>query len=259
MDIKDTLTPYRSDNILLSDSNYYKYIFKKTEKICCAVFYILEHTDKGQHGQHSAVADDVREAAKRALDAALATLACRWYAAHDELFTLLHALFALESRLRVAQAAALLQEAVTDMVSLELEAVMRTLRPYLEAEKGGISDFSSFSGDGNMPATAGLAPRARKDAITDDISNARSPLIRTANGGQGQSKGHIKGHHTERRRAIKDTLAVKGQVTIKDILAKLPDFSEKTLQRELISMIHDGVVVKDGERRWRRYSLVPGV
>lgn len=258
MDIKDTPTPYQSDNILLSDSNYYKYIFKKTEKICCVVFYILAHADKGQH---SSIADDVRESAKRALDAALATLSCQWYAAHDELFALLHALFALESNIHVAQAVALIQEAVADTLSLEMEAVMRTLRPYLEAGKKGISDFSSFPGDGRLSATVGFAPRARKDASSEDVRNARhvaEPFRPPVDAGQGQSKGQVKGQRIERRRAIKDTLAVKGQVTIKDILEKMPDFSEKTLQRELISMINEGVVVKDGERRWRRYSLVSG-
>lgn len=56
-------------------------------------------------------------------------------------------------------------------------------------------------------------------------------------------------------------------VTITDIknLAKslpandtntLVSFGEKTLQRELVSMVHDGVLKKDGEKRWSKYKLV---
>jgi hypothetical protein len=55
-------------------------------------------------------------------------------------------------------------------------------------------------------------------------------------------------------------------VTITDIknLAKslptnetntLVSFGEKTLQRELVSMVHDGVLKKDGEKRWSKYKL----
>jgi hypothetical protein len=50
-----------------------------------------------------------------------------------------------------------------------------------------------------------------------------------------------------------------GQSTIKDISGKLPDLSEKTIQREITFMINQGYLIKQGERRWSRYSLVPGV
>ncbi len=54
----------------------------------------------------------------------------------------------------------------------------------------------------------------------------------------------------------------KEGVAIKDIRTKMnPDsgspvlYSEKTLQRELISMVKDGVLNKTGEKRWSRYFL----
>jgi hypothetical protein len=54
-----------------------------------------------------------------------------------------------------------------------------------------------------------------------------------------------------------------GSANIKDILTKIntgedksPVCSEKTLQRELMSMIKDGVLNKVGEKRWSRYVLV---
>ncbi|MFC1721122.1 hypothetical protein ACFLY0_00375 [Patescibacteria group bacterium] len=47
----------------------------------------------------------------------------------------------------------------------------------------------------------------------------------------------------------------KGQVTIKDISAVISGCSEKTLQRELLSMVKDNVLKKEGERRWSKYSL----
>jgi DNA-binding HxlR family transcriptional regulator len=46
----------------------------------------------------------------------------------------------------------------------------------------------------------------------------------------------------------------RGGVTIKDIAGVLPGISTKTIQRELSSMIQDGVLTKAGERRWTVYS-----
>jgi hypothetical protein len=59
---------------------------------------------------------------------------------------------------------------------------------------------------------------------------------------------------------------VGGNATIRDIKDKaqltpdqsnsLVSCSEKTLQRELVSMVKDNVLNKTGEKRWSRYSLV---
>ena len=50
-----------------------------------------------------------------------------------------------------------------------------------------------------------------------------------------------------------------GNSTITDIKVKatgqVASFSEKTLQRELVAMVSEGVLNKTGEKRWSRYSL----
>ncbi len=56
-----------------------------------------------------------------------------------------------------------------------------------------------------------------------------------------------------------------GMATIKDIKDKikttpeqasfLVSCSEKTLQRELVSMVKDGVLNKTGKKRWSRYFV----
>ncbi len=47
----------------------------------------------------------------------------------------------------------------------------------------------------------------------------------------------------------------KESVSIKDIRDILTDVSEKTIQRELLGLVAKGVLKKEGERRWSRYSL----
>ena len=231
MDIKDTIGLYKSDNILLSDPNYYKFIFKKTEKIVCTVFYVIGHTEKDNK---DLVVVSVRESAKQTLDAVLQTVQCRWYTAYDTLYVLLHALVTLESTINVARAVGLLQEEIADIFALEIEAVLRALQQYLAREKSAIPELL-YSGVSQTPSpTARPAPR---------------PASR---------KGQVKGQHIERRRIIKDIIASKRQSTIKDIMEKAPDYNEKMIQREIIALIDDGTVIKEGERRWSRYSLVAG-
>jgi hypothetical protein len=60
---------------------------------------------------------------------------------------------------------------------------------------------------------------------------------------------------TNRQNIILGLLKKKKELTIKDIAVIIKDVSEKTIQRELISLIEAGVLRKTGERRWSKYSL----
>lgn len=61
---------------------------------------------------------------------------------------------------------------------------------------------------------------------------------------------------TNRQNIIIGLLKKKKEVSIKDVSLVIKDCSEKTIQRELISLINLGIIKKMGERRWSRYSLV---
>lgn len=58
-----------------------------------------------------------------------------------------------------------------------------------------------------------------------------------------------------RRDTIVAVLKQKPQVSVKDITAVIPGVSEKTIQRELLALVSEGVLKKEGERRWSTYSL----
>ena len=42
---------------------------------------------------------------------------------------------------------------------------------------------------------------------------------------------------------------------IKDVSPLIKGCSEKTIQRELLSMVKSGILKKEGEKRWSKYSL----
>ena len=59
----------------------------------------------------------------------------------------------------------------------------------------------------------------------------------------------------DRAARIKTVLEAKPAATIKDISEVITDVSEKTIQRELNSLIEKGQVIREGERRWSKYSV----
>ncbi len=62
----------------------------------------------------------------------------------------------------------------------------------------------------------------------------------------------------DRRKIILALIKQKPALTVKDITKSIPNVSEKTIQRELLSMVSENVLVKRGERRWSTYSLREG-
>jgi len=66
---------------------------------------------------------------------------------------------------------------------------------------------------------------------------------------------NYKKYKGRRREEILQLLKIKGEVTIKDISTAILDISEKTIQRELISLIQEDIVERKGERRWSTYVL----
>lgn len=239
MDTKETKGLSRIDTLLISNEAYYKYIFKKTEKIVCAVFYILEQVDKGHKERPKSALEAV---AMDALERALTTLSRQWYAATHELIELSGALSSLASHVRVARAAGLVGADAADLLTLELDAVVRGIRPYLSFERGVASDLTAF----------GLGEQAAERTSSTTRSAPKSPRTETVATSTGTTQ---KGQRSERQKVIKDILASQGQATIKDISDRMPEYSEKTVQRELVSMVSLGEVVKEGERRWSRYRL----
>jgi len=49
--------------------------------------------------------------------------------------------------------------------------------------------------------------------------------------------------------------AGKKEVSISDLSVVFSDFSEKTIQRDLLDMVDKGLLKKEGDKRWRRYIL----
>lgn len=55
---------------------------------------------------------------------------------------------------------------------------------------------------------------------------------------------------------ILSSIKKRGRPTVKDISTDVRGISEKTIQRELVSLIENGFIKRNGERRWSTYALI---
>lgn len=109
-----------------------------------------------------------------------------------------------------------------------------------------------------------LSDIAKSTSKKDSLQSSRVSSVAPKHGMgvvQDATKGHIKDkempgiHIKDRRDAVMTVIRNKGSASIKDISTLIRDVSEKTIQRELLSLIESGLVRKQGERRWSTYSL----
>lgn len=61
---------------------------------------------------------------------------------------------------------------------------------------------------------------------------------------------------SSRRADILSLFSHKERISVKDAVMTVPGVSEKTIQRELLAMVADGTLKKEGERRWSTYIRV---
>lgn len=137
----------------------------------------------------------------------------------------------------------------------------RIFEPSFNLDVGG-SDIDGDSFDKEDKMTNSYKKNVQKNisqqGLRQDVRTTnRKDLKRHLNDAKGQDlvPVKIKGTHPERREKILSIIRDKEVVSIKDIAFKISDCSEKTIQRELLSLVEEGVLVKEGERRWSTYRF----
>ena len=238
MNTKDIAINDNNYQKLLYNDDYYRHIFKKTEKIISVVFYILNNTDTDKRTETHI--GNIAGKAHFAHENALRSLEMKQASAKEVLEQFAQALIALDSTLRVAAASEVITPDVLYVVTGEIDTVLRGLSKYMSSETSVASMLStqfSNASSRHQPASTSTPSRAQKP-----VSNASSNTPKAS-------------ASPDRRTRIQTILEAKGEATIKDISEIITDCSEKTVQRELSAMIEDNIVKRQGERRWSKYSI----
>ncbi len=228
----------------LSDSvDYYNSVFKRTEKVVSVVFYILSHINqKDSIEPHLSL---IKEKGLFTHEVSLKTLMLQGHEIEEGLRSLQYALLGLESTLRVAEAARVLPTDIFSMLVEQIDGVQRYVQNHY------LKDVGIEAG------VLAIEPRQNKRPTqTSNTERERRPRKVNIPAGDISSDAYfVYSQLTDRAERIKTVLEAKPQATIKDIAEIITDVSEKTIQRELNSLIEKGQVIRQGERRWSKYSV----
>ena len=235
MENKKTLSRTTNNTILLNNEEYFKYIFKKTEKIACTVFYIMRHEDA--QGQNKDLIKDLKKSAQTLLRTSLLSLRAASIGTSEKVIELRFNVIELESQLRVAHAGNVISVDTLNVFLNETDSVSRSIKKYAQNEQ-----FNPFGGVSSVRRTG---------STTSTSSTRQISTIRNFAPYEPSSAPAL-----PRRSRILDILKDRGEASIKDIGEVITDCSEKTIQRDLIRLIKDNLVMREGERRWSKYKAV---
>ncbi len=245
---------HKTDNVidikrLSEDVEYYNNVFKKIEKIVSVVLYILSFTDNKDSNE--ILSDTLQSVSFNLHELSLNALQCQPDTVTDTLLQVRHQLMALDSTIQLAQAARLVAPDLAQLVLEQIDSVQRYLgNHYLQNTGLSIKDLHTMSVSTETSATS---TTVKKPATP----RRRGPQRVQVPAGDISSDAYmVYSQLTDRAERIKTVLEAKPQATVKDVAEIITDVSEKTIQRELNSLIEKGQVVREGERRWSRYSVV---
>jgi|GEM_PF-344334 len=177
-------------------------------------------------------------------------------------------LLALSSILGIARTGGMLSAMNADLIVREAHVLLAEAAGY-EEPRLTLEEVPTLAALAKSSASSGNDSRE----VARLRSLARVTYDEDLNGEEGaetkgQSKGHIKDNsHTKelsierssgnagRRDSILAVLGSKGPSYIKDISLVVRDVSEKTIQRELATLVAEGQVTRKGDRRWTTYEL----
>ena len=234
MDTQDIIKATQSTQRLIQDEDYYKFIFKKTERIVSVVFYITQNLPQDERNKTHI--EDIEGSARSVHNTVLTSLESRAHVAEDSVRTAAHAVITLESKLRVLQATGLISADVLNVFAGEIDAVLRGMNKYLQTEAVIVPELER------------TAPKSTQSKRTSNQSSANRTVLP-------QTETVAAVQKDTRRARILTVIEARGEASIKDIAEVINDVSEKTIQRELNAMIEDNTIKRQGERRWSKYML----
>lgn len=215
------------------------FIYKKAERLAKAIHLITP-----AFAESVSLKNRIDAIAVGLIDAAILSPAIARTALSRELL-------ALSSVLGIARTSGVLSAMNAELIAREAHMLLHEVASYEEPrlsfdETPSLSDIAKNASSREEPKHDGGTPK--KQPIK------KTPAIH---------KGHIKDTEhlsdspiKDRRDAILSVIKNKGTASIKDISTLVRGVSEKTIQRELSSLIDLKMVLKQGERRWSTYSLV---
>lgn len=246
MDNKDNNSPSLDDSInwkalgFFSAEDYLVYVFKKTEKITAALYLV-----SGLLKDDEPLKWELRDRGMDLISSSFTASSSMPGDKNAVIQSIFAAALETMSLLNVARISNLISEMNHRLLIREIDSIVTMLKDRLteSAQNAGYVLSESFFRTPSLFSSGFKADSRKEPRETARLKDA--------------SKGHsdTAAKKTERQESIVNILRSQSNLTIKDFTKIIKDCSEKTIQRELLDLVQKGVIKKEGERRWSRYSL----
>ena len=255
----DKNNEHKTDNLVLENVFYNKpvfiYIFKKISRISSATYIVTDLVKDTEPLKWS-----LRKSANDSMSFVTSF--------KDTMMSskeLLSQLTLLRYFLDLGKNARILSEMNVMIISREIDEIILLLNKEVSSENFFPEDFFRVPHSENETASNHLLNRKndRSNYTSSTVYKGHTNVLYNNFNKISPTSNHSKNSHNDRveikghrREEILKIIKNKGNLTIKDISSVIKDCSEKTIQRELISLLSEGVIKKTGERRWSRYSVI---
>ena len=247
------------------------FIYKKSEKIASAL-----HLVSSLLKDIEPIKWEIREKGVQLLFASLSLSSIEPTDRNGSVQSFFSESFEIISLLRVAHISGLISSMNFQVLKSEIESVVSLLKSKVfdDAAKAGYvlsdsffkTDLLAFKPSENNNSSE------RKDTLLSKNNLPHNQAV-SAHASQADSQGNktkidtkvsplgnkefgvVKDKKDTRKVAILDLLKSGNHLTISDFLQSIKGCSAKTIQRELLELVVQGIIKKEGERRWSRYSI----
>jgi hypothetical protein len=243
-----------SANKLLIDKHIYEYSYKKTEKLITAMYMVTDcmETDDALKGKIRNLGIELLSYMHK-----LSHVSSSPVDNHTSISTSIMNIDEILSLIEIANTIGFISDMNNSILKKELNMLSGELRQNTTKKDNQFTfTLNEKMFDVEREPSLMLSNGAIKDKRTEynmsfinkNIATHR-PLIKGLNN-IGQSLDSKKDRMDKIVAVIKD----RKEVSIKDISAIFTDCSEKTIQRELNSLVSKGQIKKIGAKRWSRYQ-----
>ena len=243
---------------IFEGDQYFVFMYKKAEKIAAAIYMITDFFDDTEP-----LKKNIRIAALSLIDL---TLSLNTTLSPDRKSLLNHITrhsLSIISYSEIAARSGIESVMNHRIIKDELENFIRTIEEREVPQKLGrhfvLSDDFIKDEESFFPSSKSIVRDSSHSASLNNSSKPAhtnipvQPRVERPAIQKKEDKGTRK---SERQEAIISVIRQKGELSIKDLTGVIKGCSEKTIQRELLVLVDQGILNKVGERRWSRYSLI---
>lgn len=241
-------------DIVFFGSNSLMYVYKKTLKISKAI-YIVTDLIKDKEPVKWSLRLEVNKAV---------TLHSDNKDIKDSASYLHRYIISIKGLVSVATFSGNISQMNSDLIISELDHVLDVISE-LKSKENEFSLTESFFLEERKKDAGLFVENLSKDNVQNKLSVIKTGPL---DSGRSFDKGQIvrdrrdvlsfikPDNKDKRSEDIFRFIKQNGSVTIKDIAGSVSGCSEKTIQRELVSLLDRKVIKREGERRWSKYSVL---